>query len=92
MKSLFLCLVLVFTMTGFAQEYRGTILGRITDPSGAAIAGASVTVQNVETKVAERASSNETGNYQVPFLVPGNYTVTVEHTVSRRSSGRISGS
>jgi hypothetical protein len=80
MKRLVPCLVLAFAMTGFAQEYRGTILGRITDPSGAAVAGASVLVQNVETRVTERALSNEAGNYQVPFLAPGEYTVSVEHT------------
>jgi hypothetical protein len=62
-----------------AQEFRGTILGRITDPSGAAIAGAAVQVQNVETNISVRTNSNESGNYQVPFLLPGNYVVHVEH-------------
>ncbi len=61
-----------------AQEYRGTILGRITDPSGAAVVGASVEVQNVATNAVVKAASNEAGNYQVPFLLPGNYTVRVE--------------
>jgi len=61
-----------------AQEFRGTILGRVTDPSGAAVAGASVQVLNEETNLAAAAVSNEAGNYQAPFLLPGNYRVRVE--------------
>ena len=61
-----------------AQEFRGTILGRVTDPSGAAVAGASVQVVNEETNLAATAVSNEAGNYQAPFLLPGNYRVRAE--------------
>ncbi|MBL8227989.1 MAG: TonB-dependent receptor [Bryobacterales bacterium] len=61
-----------------AQEFRGTILGRVSDPSGAVVAGASVAVRNVATNATLRATTNEAGNYQVPFLLPGNYAVTVE--------------
>ncbi|MEK7404973.1 MAG: TonB-dependent receptor [Acidobacteriota bacterium] len=63
-----------------AQESRGSILGRVTDPSGAAVTGASVEVQNVDTNTSLKTSSNEAGNYQIPFLLPGNYTVRVEQT------------
>jgi len=61
-----------------AQEFRGTILGRIADPSGAAAPGTAVEVLNVNTNGVVRTTSNELGNYQVPFLLPGNYTVRVE--------------
>jgi hypothetical protein len=61
-----------------AQEYRGTILGRVVDPSGAAVAEAVIRVTNEETNVRSDTASNEAGNYQIPFLLPGNYTVTVE--------------
>jgi hypothetical protein len=61
-----------------AQEYRGTILGRVSDPSGAVVAGASVTVRNLATNAISKVSTNEAGNYQIPFLLPGNYAVTVE--------------
>jgi len=64
---------------GLAQEYRGTILGRISDQSGAAIAGASVEAKSVDTGVVTRSTSNEAGNYQIPFLLPGEYVVNVEH-------------
>jgi hypothetical protein len=73
-------LALVLTMTASAQEYRGTVLGRVTDSSGAVVAGAAIAVQNVETGVAARTTSNDTGAYQVPFLIPGDYLVTVEHS------------
>ncbi|MDW8128929.1 MAG: TonB-dependent receptor [Bryobacterales bacterium] len=62
-----------------SQEFRGTIRGRILDPSGAAVVGATVEVIHAETNVKTTAASNEAGNYQVPFLLPGNYTVRVEH-------------
>ena len=81
MKHIVIGLVVVLAATiGLAQEYRGTILGRVTDPSGAAVPGASVAVQSVETGVIARSTSNDTGNYQVPFLTPGEYTVSIEHS------------
>src|SRR5712691_11573370 len=67
-----------------AQEFRGTILGRITDPSGAPVAGSSIEALNIETGVKIGSKSNEAGNYQIPFLVPGNYSVLVEHSGFKR--------
>src|SRR5215510_742630 len=61
-----------------AQEIRGSILGQITDSSGAAVPGAKVTVTNEETNTRVGTQSNEDGNYNVPFLLPGRYTVTIE--------------
>ncbi|MDP2998333.1 MAG: carboxypeptidase regulatory-like domain-containing protein [Bryobacterales bacterium] len=60
-----------------AQESRGTILGRIVDPSGAVVAGVSIQAVNVDTKITLRTTSNEAGNYQIPFVVPGNYRIEV---------------
>ena len=77
-KKLVWLLVLAAAIA-LAQEFRGTILGRITDPSGAAAPGSAVEVLNVDTGGVARTTSNEVGNYQVPFLLPGNYTVRVEH-------------
>src|SRR5262245_54092051 len=55
-----------------AQEFRGAVLGRITDTTGAVIVGADIRVVNTETNVAASTRSNQDGNYQVPFLNPGN--------------------
>jgi Carboxypeptidase regulatory-like domain/TonB dependent receptor len=59
-----------------AQEYRGTITGTVTDPSGAAIPNAQVEVRNVATSVVTTARSNEAGVYTIPFLLPGTYDLT----------------
>jgi hypothetical protein len=61
-----------------AQNAQGTILGHVTDPSGAVIPGAQVTVTNKDTGVATAVTTNGTGDFTVPALNPGNYSVTVE--------------
>src|SRR5215813_11559829 len=71
-------LFFISALTVAAQEYRGTILGRVVDPSGASVVGASISAQNVETKAKVKTASNESGNYQIPFLLPGDYLVEVE--------------
>jgi len=62
--------------TAFGQEFRGSITGNVTDPNGAAVPGAAVTVKNVSTNVGSTTTSNSEGSYTVPFLVPGTYTVS----------------
>src|SRR5262245_21355059 len=61
-----------------AQNF-GEITGAVTDSTGAIIAGAAVTVTNAATNQVRRDTTNETGNYSVPFLVPGLYDVRVEN-------------
>jgi outer membrane receptor protein involved in Fe transport len=63
-----------------AQESRATITGRVTDPSAAAVVGAKVQATNIQTGVAVTATSNESGAYLLPFLLPGKYRVTAEAT------------
>jgi hypothetical protein len=61
-----------------AQEVRGTLLGRVTDRTQAVIVGAKVEALNVDTGVRYIAGTNETGDYLLPFLIPGSYTLSVE--------------
>lgn len=61
----------------YAQNF-GEFAGNVADPSGAVIAGARVTITNDATGVARTAETNEAGNYTVPFLNPGTYTITAE--------------
>jgi hypothetical protein len=61
-----------------AQLATGTILGRITDPSGAVVQGATVVVINSETGVAVTIRTNPEGNYVVPFLRSGVYRVKAQ--------------
>ena len=61
-----------------AQEFRATIRGQVTDPSKAAIPGATVQAQNQETNEIANTVTNDEGTYTLPFLRPGVYTLTVE--------------
>jgi hypothetical protein len=64
-----LCAGLLF-LVGWAaaQEFRGGVLGRITDSTGAVIVGAAIRVTNTETNVAASTVSNQDGNYQIPAV------------------------
>src|SRR5262245_6500097 len=59
-------------------QARDTILGRVSDPSEAVIAGATVTVTNQETGARTTTTTNEVGNYAVRSLAFGHYDVTCE--------------
>jgi hypothetical protein len=60
-----------------AQTLDTGILGLVTDPSGAVIAGASVTVTNAATGVRRLVTTAADGKYEIRYLVPGEYTVEV---------------
>lgn len=62
-----------------AQTSTGRVIGTITDPSGAAIKGAAVTVINERTNEERRLESNEDGNFAFTGLVPSDYKLTVTH-------------
>jgi len=63
---------------GWSQDPRGSITGRVTDQSGALIPGARMHATNQATGVSAVATTNQSGNFVMPFLVPGTYTVTAE--------------
>jgi hypothetical protein len=73
-----LCLLLLLSRSGWAQNAQGTIVGHIADAEGAAIPNAKVTVENLSTHVSNTFVTNATGDYVVPQLNPGTYSVTVE--------------
>ena len=64
--------------TVYAQAVTGTLLGNVTDSSGAAVPGATVTATEVQTNIARTAVSNETGHYIFSSLKNGTYTVEAE--------------
>jgi len=70
----------------FAQSERGTITGTVRDASGAVIPGAKVLLTNTQTGVAFNAPSNADGEYTVPQLQVGTYTVRVEKAGFRPAS------
>ena len=80
MKKLVLIAAMVLAaVPSYAQNLRtATLVGTVTDSSGATIADAAITVLNVDTNVASRSKTNDEGAYYVPFLNVGNYALTVE--------------
>jgi hypothetical protein len=73
-----LTLSFLLSVASFGQIKSGVITGTVTDPTGAVIAGASVSVVNMETNVVTTAVTDETGSFTVPYLAPGSYAVNVE--------------
>ena len=74
-------LLILFTTTlASAQTFRGTILGTVTDPNGAVVAGAKVTAKNTSTGLERSTTTDEAGNYTIPELPIGPYEVRVEQT------------
>src|ERR1700739_318234 len=74
----FLCSLLGPGAVG--QAVYGSIMGTVTDPSGAAVNGAKVTVTSETKNVSTDTTTNESGNYDVTHLIPDVYTVRVVGT------------
>ena len=61
-----------------AQDFRGSIIGRVNDSSGARLPGATVTATNTATNVGSTTTTNNDGSYSILYLTPGTYSVAVE--------------
>ena len=77
-RSLLLVMVLLLSAATsvWAQTFRGTVLGTVTDTSGAVIAGATVKIHNVDTGLERATQTSADGSYNVPELPIGTYTVS----------------
>src|SRR5690348_3676730 len=72
-------LVSYFAALAYGQGgANGTIVGTVTDNSGAVVANATVDVTNTATNVSNRTQTTSSGDFTVPFLLPGTYRVTVQ--------------
>lgn len=60
-----------------AQDFRAQLDGQVTDPSGAAVAGAAVTATSAKTHQVYHAATSRNGDYFIPYVLPGTYRVTV---------------
>jgi hypothetical protein len=68
----------LFTPAGWAQSFRGSIRGQVTDPSGSVIAGAKLTAKNIGTGLQRETTTGSDGGYVLAELPAGEYTVTAE--------------
>jgi hypothetical protein len=74
-----LCIFSLLAVTpAFSQAVFGSIFGTVTDPQGAAVSGATVTVTDTSKGTSDTATTNESGNFSVTHLIPDTYSVTVE--------------
>lgn len=78
-----LVLIALLLLSGtfvFGQGTTSRVTGAVTDSSGAAIAGATVTLENEATRVSFKTETSDSGDYVFDLLLPGTYRVTVEKT------------
>ena len=78
MRSARVCLALLCLHFVLGAQTQSRLSGLITDDSGAVVAGARVIARNTGTGVVNETVTNESGTYQFPVLIPGEYEVTAE--------------
>ena len=79
MSNFVRCALLSFTgLLAYGQEFRSTLSGRVLDPAGAAVPNANVTATGIDTGAKYEAVSSTAGEYTLPFLAPGPYSLVVE--------------
>ncbi len=71
-----LCVLLLIALPALAQE--ATVVGTVTDATGAAVPNVSITITNAETGIARQLNTNDVGQYAAPGLKIGHYTVRVQ--------------
>ncbi len=71
---------IVFLADAARAQYRASIQGVVTDPQGAVVSGATVTLKNLETNQTQTSTTNENGIYNFNALPPSQYSLTVEKT------------
>src|SRR5579871_4821564 len=85
-KSTLFALLFFSGLSVHGQAVNATLLGSVTDATGAVVPGAKVTITEINTGVTHTGPTNESGNYTFPDLPPGAYTVTVETTGFKRET------
>ncbi|HEY6936911.1 MAG TPA: TonB-dependent receptor, partial [Terriglobales bacterium] len=75
---LIVCAFFLFLLPLHAQKITGTISGVVSDPTGAVVANATVTITNVATGLARTATSSEIGEFTAPDLPNGTYRIVVQ--------------
>src|SRR3989442_15120148 len=76
--------VLCLAAAGWAQEFRGSLSGRVTDPQQALVPSVNIVATNKDTGAKFQTVSGSDGSYSLPFLPPGPYTLTAEMSGFKR--------
>jgi hypothetical protein len=81
----------VLTVNASAQETinNASAGGRVTDPSGAAVAGASIIARQAETNISNTASTDQEGRFRFPYLKPGPYEIKIHSAGFADSTRRV---
>lgn len=86
MAVLLAAILLGFSAPLMGQAVNATLLGTVTDLSGGVVAGANVTITEMNTGITRSATTNDSGNYEFPNLPPGVYQATVTHAGFRQET------
>lgn len=78
--------ILAAALLALGQIGGGSLVGNVTDPTGASIVGARIIVRNVDTGVSRETVTNETGYYEFPLLPVGQYRLEAEQQGFRRGT------
>ncbi|HWF90994.1 MAG TPA: TonB-dependent receptor [Terriglobales bacterium] len=78
LKALVVLAILTFSVSGLYAQTFGTVTGRVTDPSGAVVSSASLTLTDVETNTVRNGVATDSGDYTFPSVPPGHYRVKAE--------------
>ena len=70
--------VLGFSSAALGQVTTGTILGTVHDSTGAVVAGAEITITDTGKGTVSTYKSDDSGEYNAPFLIPGTYNVSAQ--------------
>ena len=83
-----IALALLSTVSVYSQAVNATLLGSVTDPTGAVVPNAKVTATEVNTNTVHSTVTNESGNYSFPDIPPGKYAITIELTGFKKETRR----
>src|SRR4029453_14785842 len=78
--ALWISILSCCAIVAFAQQPLGTIVGTVTDATGASVPSATITVTNVHTNATPAVAPSTTGDFSVPYLANGTYTITAEYS------------
>jgi hypothetical protein len=77
-RAMMALLLTLAPAVSMAQESRASIIGRVTDPTGAVVPGAHVQATNAATGTSASSTTNQDGNFEIPYLLPGLYRIMTE--------------